>query len=169
MPISRRDGYTNFFAPVSGLCTNSPTPHELRERHMRLDGLIWGGVLRSLPQARQSNGSDSEVRTLIGFRRMPGMRGSEKLNDTVLYSYVLLGTVQLDGDGHIMGSRSMLPGCWGPPSAEPPLSKEALLKCFMPVTWCLGVMTRASALLHSDVSCLPHPLSPVSYQYLTAA
>lgn len=31
------------------------------------------------------------------------MRGSEKLKDTVLYSYALLGTVQLEGEGHVMG------------------------------------------------------------------
>ena len=47
----------------------------------------------------------------MGFRSMPGMRGSEKLKDMVLYSYILLGTVQLEGDGHIIGSPSMLLGC----------------------------------------------------------
>ena len=136
---------------------------------MHLIGLIWGGELRSLAQGRQSKASNPEMRTLIGFRRMPGMRGSEKLKDTVLYSYVLLGTVQLDGDGHIMGSPSMLLGCPAAPSAEPPFSKEALLECFKPVTWCLKVTTGALALLYSDVSCLPHPLFDASYQSLTAS
>ena len=90
----------------------------------------------------------------MGFRRMPGMRGSEKLKDTVLYSYVLLGTVQLEGDGHIIGSPSMVLGCWAPPSAQPPVSKEALRECFMPVTWCLKVMTRALAVLQTGVELL---------------
>ena len=95
------------------------------------------------------------------------MRGSEKLKDTVLYSYVLLGTVQLEGDGHIIGSPSMLQEGWPPPSAEPPVSKEALRECFMPVTWCLKVMTCASAILLSIVELLAPPSVSVIFQCLT--
>ena len=54
----------------------------------------------------------AQQRTWIGCWRICGTRGSEKLKDTVLYSYALLGTFQLEGFGQSVGSPNNVP-FWG--------------------------------------------------------